>query len=90
MGNKDKDKGQDSAVTSEGDLTSPRDAHHTNRDLSYEREAREATRDAALARQVADALAREMEKAHVQYQAMMNEICTPAMPTSINLWFFRF
>ena len=45
--NKDKDKGQDSATTSEGDLTNPKDAHHTNTDPSHEREAREAARDAA-------------------------------------------
>ena len=35
-------------------------AHHANRDLSQEREAR----DAALAKQVAEAIAREMAKAH--------------------------
>ena len=65
MGNKD--KGQDLAATSEGDLTSPRDAYHTNRDLSHEREAQKATGDAAIARQVAEATAREMSKAHMQY-----------------------
>ena len=81
MGNKDKDKGQDSAMTGEGDLTSPRDACHANRDLSHEREAR----DAALARQVVGAVAREMAKAHAQYQAMINEICAPVMPTSLKI-----
>ena len=85
MGNKDKDRGKDSAATSEGDLTGPRDAHHTNRDLSHEREAREAARDAALARQVAKAVAREMAKAHVQYQAMINDLSVAAMPTSLKV-----
>ena len=82
MGNKDKDKDQDSAVTSEGDLTSPRDAYHTNRDLSHEREA---ARDAALARQVVEAVARQMAKAHTQYQAMINDISAAAMPTSFKI-----
>ena len=66
MGNKDKNKDQgNSATTSEGALgdsiTSPRDAHHANRDLSQEMEAR----DTALAKQVAEAIAREMVKAHM-------------------------
>ena len=89
MGNKDKDKNQgDSAVTIEGalgDLTSPWDAHHTNRDLNWEREVREAARDAILARQVVEAIAREMEKAYAQYQAMINDISAAAMPTSLKV-----
>ena len=85
MGNKDKDKGQDSATASDGDLTSPRDACHTNRDLIHEMEAREATRHAALARQVAEAMAREMAKAHMQYQVMINEISTSPIPTSLKI-----
>ena len=42
------------------DLTSPRDVHQAAQDLSREREAR----DAALAKQVVEAVAREMAKAH--------------------------
>ena len=49
------------------DLTSPREAHQANRDVSQEREAR----DAALAHLVAKAVAREMPKAHAQYTTMM-------------------
>ena len=63
MGNKDKNQG-DSAATegASGDsITSPRDVCHTNHNLSWEREAR----DAVLAKQVVEALAREMAKAHV-------------------------
>ena len=61
MGNKDKDKEQ----TSEGALgdsaLGPQDARQANRDLSQERDAR----DAALAKQVVEAIAREMAKAHM-------------------------
>ena len=63
MGNKDKNKDQgDSAAATEGasgdGITSPRDACHANRDLSWEREARDAT----LAKQVVEAVAKEMVK----------------------------
>ena len=70
MGNKDKNQG-DSAATegAMGHLTSPWDAHHANRDLSWEREARDAT----LAKQLAEPVAREMAKAQVHYQALVNE-----------------
>ena len=86
MGNKDKNKDQgDPAAANEGasgdSITSPRDACHANRDLSWERE----TRDAALAKQVAEAIAREMAKAHIHYQAILNERGTAAMPTSLKM-----
>ena len=85
MGNKDKNKDQgDSTATEEasGDsITSPRDAHHANRDLSHEREAR----DTALAKQVVEAITREMAKAHAHYQALLNERGTAAMPTSLKM-----
>ena len=65
-----------------GDSTqSPWDAHHTNRDLSQEREAR----DVALAKQVAEAVAREMAKANTHYQALLNERGAAAMPTSLKM-----
>ena len=48
-----------------GDLTNPQDACQAAHDLSWEREAR----DAALAKQVAEAIAREMAKAHAHDQA---------------------
>ena len=83
MGNKDKNQG-DSAAT-EGALgdsiTSPWDAHHTNCNLSWEREAR----DVALAKQVAEAIAREMAKAHMHYQTLLNERDAAAMPTSLEM-----
>ena len=76
MGNPNKDS--DGAT---GDLTSPQDAHQAPRDLSWEREAR----DAALAKQVAEAVARETAKAHVHYQALLNDRSTTAMPTSLKM-----
>ena len=67
MENKDKNKDQGDSGISEGatggDITSLRDARHANHDLSQEREAR----DAALAKQVAEAIAREMAKVHAHY-----------------------
>ena len=59
----------------------PQDARHTNRDLSWEGEARDVT----LAKQVAEAVAREMAKAHAHYQALLNETSTAAMPTSLKM-----
>ena len=85
MGNKDKNKDQGDSGTSEGatggDITSSWDALHANHDLSWEREAREA----ALAKQVAEAMAREKAKAHVHYQALLNERSTAVMPTSLKM-----
>ena len=49
-----------------------KDKHHTNRDLSWEREAQ----DTALAKTITKAVAREMAKAHVHYQALLNDRST--------------
>ena len=76
MGNPNKDS--DRAT---GDLTSPRDACQAARDLSREREARDTT----LAKQVAEAIAREMAKAHRHYQALLNDRGATAMPTSLKM-----
>ena len=51
------------------DLIIPRDVHQAARDLSQEREAR----DTALAKQVVEAVEWEMAKAHMHYQALLNE-----------------
>ena len=53
----------------------------TNRDHSWNQEARDAT----LAKTIAEAVAREMAKAHVQYQAIVNEKSTPSLPTSLKI-----
>ena len=63
------------------DLTSPREARQANRDISWEREARDTT----LAHLVAEAVAREMSKAHAQYTTMMKDLCTPALPTTLKV-----
>ena len=86
MRNKDKNKDQgDSAAVTEGasgdSITSSQDAHHANRDLSWEREAR----DAALAKQVAEAIAREMTMARMHFQALLNGRGAAAMPTSLKM-----
>ena len=86
MGNKDKNKDQgDSAAATEGasgdSITSFQDALHANRDLSWEREAR----DAALAKQVVEVITREMAKAHVHYQALLNKRGTAAIPTNLKM-----
>ena len=84
MGNPNKEKNKeqgDGEGTSADSITSPWDACHSNRDLSQEREAR----GAALAKQVAEAVTREMAKAHMHYQALLNERSTAVIPTSLKV-----
>ena len=76
MGNPNKDS--NGAM---GDITSPQDACQVACDLSWKREARDAT----LAKQVAEAIAKEMAKAHMHYQALLNERGAAAMPTSLKM-----
>ena len=64
-----------------GDLTSPQDACQAARDFSLESEAR----DTSLAKQVAEAIAREMVKAHMHYQALLSDRGATAMPTSLKM-----
>ena len=72
-------KDKEAEVLGEGE--SARDARQAAHDLSQKRDAR----DAALAKQVAEAIAREMGKAHAHYQALLNERGTAAMPTSLKM-----
>ena len=84
MGNPNKDKNKDQGDiegASADSITSLWDACHTNRDLSQEREAR----DTALAKQVAEAVTREMAKAHMHYQALLNERSAAVIPTSLKV-----
>ena len=78
---KDKTKDGDAATSSE-----------TNRDHSQDQEAR----DTAIAKTITEAVAREtqtiaeivtrqMAKAHVQYQATVNENHTPTLPTTLKV-----
>ena len=81
MGNKDKDKEQISEGALGNSALSPWDACQANRDLSQEREARDAT----LAKQVAEAVAWEMAKVYMHYQALLNERSAAAMPTNLKM-----
>ena len=79
---KDKNKEQDGETkASTKSITSPSDAHQTNRNLSWEREAL----DTALAKTITEAVAREMAKAHAHYQALLNERSTPVILTSLKV-----
>ena len=78
---KDKNKEQDGEPASTKSITSPQNAHHTNRDLSWGREAQ----DTALAKTITEAVAREMAKAHVHYQALLNERNPTVIPTSLKV-----
>ena len=75
MGNP-KDK-EDSGTMGEG-TESACDACQAAQDLSHEG-------DATLTRQIAEAMAREMAKAHMHYQALLNERSMAAMPTSLKV-----
>ena len=68
----------------DGDTTASetQDGHwDSRRDPSRDQEARDTT----LALTIAEAVAREMAKAHVQYQAIINEKSAPTLPTSLKI-----
>ena len=79
--NKDKEHQDGETATSSESITSPQDNHQSNRDHSWDREAR----DAALAKTIAEAVAREMAKAHAQYQALLNDRSAAVIPTSLKV-----
>ena len=62
---KDKNKDGETAATSE----TQDGCQETQRDHSQDQEARDIT----LAQTIAEAVAREVEKAHAHYQAILNE-----------------
>ena len=81
MGNKDKTRDGDAATSTE-----------TNRDHSWDQEARDTalakTITQAVARETqttAEVFAREMAKAHVQYQDIIKESHTPTLPTTLKV-----
>ena len=78
--NKDREH-QDGETASSETVTSPWDACQSNRDLSRDQEARDAT----LAKTITEAVAREMAKAHAQYQALLNDRSTAVIPTSLKV-----
>ena len=67
-----KDKHKDGETTASSE---------TNRDHSWDQEARDVT----LAQTITEAVTRKMAKAHVQYQAIINEKSTPTLPTSLKI-----
>ena len=60
--NKDKEHQDGETTASSKTITSPWDAHQSNRDLSWDQEARDAT----LAKTITEAVTRGMAKAPVQ------------------------
>ena len=79
--NKDKEHQDGETAASSETITSPRDTCQSNRDLSRDREARDAT----LAKTIAEAVTREMAKAHAQYQVLLNDRSTTVIPTSLKV-----
>ena len=79
--NKDKEPQDGYTAASFETITSSWDAHQSDRDLSQDQEAR----DAALAKTVTEAVTREMAKAHVQYQALLNDRSIAAIPTNLKV-----
>ena len=79
--NKDKEHQDGETAASSKTITSPWDACQSNRDLSWDREAR----DAALAKTITKAVTREMAKAHVHYQALLNDRSAAVIPTSLKV-----
>ena len=53
----------------------------TNRDHNWKQKARDAT----LVQTIVEAVAREMAKAHVHYQAIINEKGATTLPTSLKI-----
>ena len=73
-----KDKTKDGETTASETQDGHRDAQ---RDHSQDQEAR----DAALAQTIAEAVTREMAKAHAHYQAILNERGATTLPTSLKI-----
>ena len=76
---KDKHNDGETAATSE---TNPQDGRQdSQRNHSQDQEAR----DVALAQIIAEAVAREMAKAHAHYQAILNERSATTLQTSLKI-----
>ena len=73
-----KDKTKDGETTASETQDGHRDAQ---RDHSQDQEAR----DTALVQTITEAVAREMAKAHMYYQAILNERGTTTLPTSLKI-----
>ena len=79
--NKDKDH-HDGETAATSETNSPWDTcWNSQRDHSRDREAR----DAALVQTITEAVTREMAKAHVHYQAILNERGAVTLQTSLKI-----
>ena len=82
---KDKEQHDGETAASSESVTSPWDAHQdacqSNRDLSQDHKAP----DADLAKTIAEAVTREIAKAHAHYQAILNERGTATIQTSLKV-----
>ena len=79
--NKDKDH-HDGETADTSETNSPCNAHwDSQRDLSQDQEARDTT----LVQTITEAVAREMAKAHVHYQAILNERGAATLQTSLTV-----
>ena len=82
---KAKDKEHHDGQTTTSETNSPRDTHQDAcqdvRDLSQDHEAW----DAILAQTIAEAVTREMTKAHAHYQAILNEKGAATLQTSLKV-----
>ena len=79
--NKDKEYQDGETTASSKIVTSPWDTCQSNRDFSQDWEARDAT----LVKTITEAVTRGMANDHAQYQALLNDRSTAAMPTSLKV-----
>ena len=78
---KDKENHNGETAASSKTITSAWDACQSNRDLNQDQEAW----DTALAKTIAEAVTREMAKAHAHYQALLNERSAATLQTSLKV-----
>ena len=76
-----KDKTKDNGKTATSETNSPRGTHRDIQDPSRDHKAW----DTALAQTIAEAVAREMAKAHAHYQAILNERSAATLQTSLKV-----
>ena len=78
---KDKEHQDGETATSSKTITSPQDACQSNRDLSWDHN----TQNTALAKTINEVITREMAKAHVHYQALLNDRGAATIQTSLKV-----
>ena len=78
---KDKEHQDGETTASSETITSPQDTCQSTRDLSWDCDAW----DVVLAKIIAEAVTREMAKAHVHYQALLNDRGAATIQTSLKV-----